>query len=699
MPLLTPMLKGPLNEWCDTLLIEGAVAGATVFAKAAGPNPRDLAKSVVSGGRNRIQLLPGATLQPKDIILVRQAEGGEQSDWTPEQLGVPVGPAPPDDASLAPLAFKSRVWECGRRLWLKGAAPGAKVVVSHSSGVIASGRATESGDARMALSASMPAANNTITAHQGSAPAFPPLPGTPKKTSVKVEQLPVPTGQKLPPPALGGPPPKGCDPSIMIASVYDGADVTILRRSDGSTETSTFDLDRLNFVLGAPFSNQGDKLEIRQAMHDCRERQPSDPLHVDVAPAQKPGTPALMAPCPGSVDVFVTNLEGGCLVKVTYKGKTYRGTVPPSATSFVCRLPTLDATETITAVQERCGLVSDAGSTTVPGIGFVLGLLPDLVEPLFGCARVVRARAMPGAWLQVWVRTPLGPMPISNQIFATKDSVRIHVAPYLNQGQEVWLSYLLCAGAAWVESPHHFVGAAPHLGPVNIILPLIENTSSVTVDAVPGAAVNVFAITGMPIKVELIGSGYVDPLVRHVGLTRLLTPKDVVYAEQWLCSERPGVGGLRTVLPSVRHFSLLAPKSRLSTRNNPKPVILLTANVTLRHNGFYQFTAFVENQETEAECSVDVQFSLSGVSAPFAKILSADLSAKGSKGGLALKGVPSSASLFDQKTFDGFMNPIYWEEVLGATGTFELLAAWKDYEGYAEEPDYEEKGNEDENDS
>ena len=46
---------------------------------------------------------------------------------------------------------------------------------------------------------------------------------------------------------------------------------------------------------------------------------------------RKPGTPALMAPCAGSVDVFVTNLEGGCLLKVTYKGKTYRGTVPPSA--------------------------------------------------------------------------------------------------------------------------------------------------------------------------------------------------------------------------------------------------------------------------------------------------------------------------------------------------------------------------------
>jgi hypothetical protein len=179
MPLITPILKGPLLEWCDTLLVEGAVPGATVLAKAAGPNPRDLAKSVVSGGRNRIQLLPGVKLQPKDVVLVRQAEGGEQSDWTPDNLGVPVGPAPADDAALAPIAFRSRVWECGRRLWLKGAAPGAYVVVSTSSGVIASGRATESGDARLALSASMPGAGNTITAHQGAAPTFPPLPGAP----------------------------------------------------------------------------------------------------------------------------------------------------------------------------------------------------------------------------------------------------------------------------------------------------------------------------------------------------------------------------------------------------------------------------------------------------------------------------------------------------------------------------------------
>ena len=185
-------------------------------------------------------------------------------------------------------------------------------------------------------------------------------------------------------------------------------------------------------------------------------------------------------------------------------------------------------------------LVSDAGFDDGPRDQLGSGAAAGSGGTIVRLRSRVRARAMPGAWLQVWVRMPQGPMPISNQIFATKDSIRIHVVPYLNQGQEVWLSYLLCAGAARAEFPHHVVGAAPHLAPANIILPPIENTSSVTVDAVPGAAVNVFAITGTPIKVELIGSGYVDPLVRHVGLTRLLTPKDVVYAEQWLAQATPG---------------------------------------------------------------------------------------------------------------------------------------------------------------
>ena len=34
--------------------------------------------------------------------------------------------------------------------------------------------------------------------------------------------------------------------------------------------------------------------------------------------------------------------------------------------------------------------MSDDGSVTVPGISMIAGLLPDLIEPLVGCARAVR---------------------------------------------------------------------------------------------------------------------------------------------------------------------------------------------------------------------------------------------------------------------------------------------------------------------
>ena len=689
MPLVAPLLKGPLTEWSDTLLVEGALPGATVVARTIGPHPRDIAKDIVSGGRDRLTLFAGVKLEDKDRILVRQVLGAEQSAWTPDHLGVPVGKPPTDHAALAPLAFKSRLWECGTRVWVKGAVPGAQVVITGPGGVLASGRATEGGDARLQLVASLPGPAQSIDAHQEAPAGFPPLAGTPKKTSQQVEKLPAGSGQKLPPPMLGGDPPQGCDPSVLVAGVFDGAEVTILRRSDGSSETSTFDYDRLNFILATPLSNAGDKLEIVQAMPRCREHLPSEPLRVDVAPAAKPGTPTLLPPCADSVDVFVSNLDPGALVTLRYKNQDYRGMVPPSASSFVFRLAPLAAHETITARQERCGLPSDDGVVTVPGVNMIFALAPDLIEPLVGCAGVVRVTAIPGAWVQLWAAESGGATPISNQVFATSDSLRIEVTPYLHEGQEVWLSYLLCGGGVWTESRHHTVGGTPDVGPANITLPLIEGTTSVTVDAIPGASINVYAITGMPIQVEHIGSGFVDPLAKSVGLTRPLTQRDLVYAEQRMCSGRPGVGAARTVLPSVRQFSLGMPLKRLSHRNDPKPLVCQSALVTLRHNSGWEFTAFLENQEEQSDCSFDLQFKLEAVSSAFAAVLPGDLSAKGSTTGLALHGIPSSNTFSRQDHFAAFTNPSYWEEVLSATQKFEMSVAWQDYAGDPEEPDYE----------
>jgi hypothetical protein len=422
-------------------------------------------------------------------------------------------------------------------------------------------------------------------------------------------------------------------------------------------------------------------------MPRCRERLASDPLHVNVAPAVKPGTPELLPPCADSVDVHVSNLERGARVTLTYRGQTYHGMAPPSASSFVFRLSPLAAGETITARQERCGIPSDEGSVTVPGVSMVFAAAPDLIDPLVGCARVVRATTIPGAWVQVWANGSGGATPISPATFATADSTRIEVTPYLHEGQDVWLSYLLCGAAGWTDSRHHMVQATPDVRPAEIVVPLVDGATSVTIDGIPGAAVNVYAMTGLPIAVEHIGSGFVDPLVAAVAVTRPITQRDLVHAEQRLCSGRPGVGAFRTVLPAVRQFVLGAPLKRLSHRNDPKPLVCQLATVILRHNGSWEFTALVENQETEADCSFDLQFDLIGLSTPFGAVLPGDLSAKDSTSGSAIHGIPSSRSFSRQDHFAGFRDPAYWEQVLGATHKFDLFVAWNDYEPTPEEPD------------
>ncbi len=690
MGLLTPVVTGPLTEWSDSLLVIGALPGATVRARTIGPNPRDVAKSVVGGGSDRIPLLPGERLRAGDIVLVRQALAAEASGWTPDHLGADVGAVPTDHADLAPLSFTSRAWECGRRVRVRGAVPGARVAVSGPGGLLSEGRATESGDARLALAAPVPGPGGSIAARQGAPAGYTPLAGAPKTATVTGEQLPVPGGGQLPPPVLGGDPPRGCDATVSIAGVYDGAEVTILRRSDGSTETSVFDYHRLTFVLGKPLDAAGDRLEITQAMPGCRERRASEPLNVDVAPAVKPGAPSVQVPCAGGVDVLVGGLEPGSLVTLTYQGRAYRGMTPSSGTSLVARLEPLTGGETVSVVQERCGLESAPGTAAVPGISLVASLLPDLIDPLTGCARVVRAMVVPGAWVQVWARVGGGEAPISNQLLATSDSVQIPVTPYLHEGQDVWLRYVLCGGGGWEESRRHTVEATRHTGPANLTEPLVEGARHVTVDAHPGAAVRVYAISGWPITVQPIGSGFVDPLVRRIGLTRALTTRDLVYAEQHLCSERPGVGATRTVLPGVRTFTLGAPISQLSRRNDPKPLVCTSAAVTIRHNGSWEFTAYVENQETKADCSFDVQFRLVAVSSPFGAVLPGDLSMKGGTEGTVLLGIPSSRTFSRQGNSAALTSPAYWEEVLGANYVFEFGAvAWQDYAGYPEEPDSE----------
>ena len=696
MALCIPIIRGPLTEWSDNFLVEGCLPGATVVVSSIGPSPRTLGKRLANGGSDRVPLLTGEKLQPQDLIVVFQTQGSDSSVTTPAHLATPVAPAPVQHAALSPLAFRTHVYPCGRAIWVAGAVPGARITVKISNQVVASGRATESGDARMTLAAgAVIGLSASLTASQEAPPGFAPLSGAPKETTVVADKVPVPMGTKLPTPILTAAPPRGCDSSVHIGAIVDGADVSILRASDGTKEVAIFDLDRLRFDLTKPLPASGDKLEITQALMGCAEWLPSDPLVVYVDPAKKPGAPTLFPPCADSIDVFASNLEPGAIVTVSFMSEDFRAMVPQDSTSFVFRISKLTAGGTITIVQEKCGLKSDPVSiqgTTSSGPYFP----PDLEEPLFECARAVRVRAKPGTWLQVWGNSGPGPGPISAQIYCT-GSTRIYVAPYLSANQEVWLASLKCGATTWDRSPSHWVQPTPDVGPPHISVPLVEGARSVTVDAIPGALVHVYSFGGSPPKVQLLGDGVVDPIGKSVFLWRSLTTKELIYAVQFICHHMSRPSAAQVPIPNLRAFYLGAPLKRLSNQSSSmKPLVCLSATVVCRHDGGWEYTAELENEETEADVSFDLQFDILAVTPPFGAPLAGSLSAAGNgpitKTGLRAQGVPPKKTFSRSGHFPGFQDPTYWATVYEASHKFDLTnVAWKNYLPSPEEPEYEDK--------
>lgn len=133
MSLCTPILGGPLTAWCVTIRVDGALPGATVVVRSLGPNPRVVIKELASGGSDRMALLAGMKLEPGDRLVVQQHIGPETSEWTPDDLALPVGPSPVDHSPLSPVTFRSRVFQCGGKLWVQGAIPGAQVTIRDAS--------------------------------------------------------------------------------------------------------------------------------------------------------------------------------------------------------------------------------------------------------------------------------------------------------------------------------------------------------------------------------------------------------------------------------------------------------------------------------------------------------------------------------------------------------------------------------------
>jgi hypothetical protein len=520
MALMQPTVVGPLSELSSSIRVKGQLPGATVTVETGA---RTVAKGIATSGDQRFPLEPGITLSHQETLFAIQHLGGDQSAVPSGNQAMPVAAKPTNSAAFGSVNVATHLYACGAHVWIDGAVPGAAVTLLANGGVLGTGTADE-GTARFALTSPIPP-GGWIVAHQ-SAPSLAPGPDVGRAA----DPIPGGPGRPLPPPVMQQPL-RGCDPSVMVTGVFDGATVTIERRS-GIVDSAGFDRGALHFFLSSPLK-EDDELTIRQEVSARCERPPkvSDP--VPVGKLEPVAAPVVVSPlCAGATVVRVTGLRPGATVHLAANQLVFDGAAPADQTWFDCRIPPL-TTDPVSATQEVCGVVSppampvtvDPHEDNVPA--------PQLLGPLFSCTGAVSVTgAHRGAMLQVLVHAPDGAVAISDQVLAGHTNVVIAVTPLLIEGARVFVRQWACSDTS-ADSGEEKVLAHPAPGPVIVLGPLVSGDTAVGVrGAVPGAVVEVSAANG-----EFLGSAVADTLhrVTVVGLNRPLHLRDLVTAQEGLC--------------------------------------------------------------------------------------------------------------------------------------------------------------------
>lgn len=604
MPLCTPRLCGPLTSWSMTLLVEGALPGATIHVREGSPIGSPVAKVVASGGRDRINLLPGVTLSAGRQLFVAQ-ELGETSNWTQPNLAEFVGWPPIDWAKTPAPWYRSRPHCCGRAVWLSGCVPGAELTVA-SGGISHAHGPVNEGEARVRLNAPFPASSVAITATQAAPAGAPPLSGAPVPAPATLHPLPVPSGAALPQPIVGEPMPMGCDSALVIRGVVDGAEVTIARVTEGIVETALFDLDSLTVILGSRLDPGGGRIDVTQAVATRCDVQASPVRAVDFAPVLKPPAPSPKPPCGGSAFLWITDLKPGAEIAIDVAGTVYRAMVSPAATEQLFELEPMNQGDVISVVQTACGVDSDAGITEVRPAEAAGP--PKLIGPLFECARIVRVvGVVPGALVRIIANGPSGQSAISPFKWSAGTSIAIEVSPSLIEGQDIYAEQVACAGPAMFSDPPLPVEDLPTPLPVEIAF-AFATQRSVTVVALPGALVRIF--TGRD-QIEEIGWGLVDPENDRIWVKRPLVEGEYLFAMQEICAMTSAEGPAYAVKPGERVFELAPAKHWPVTSEAPgHDVTWLEGKLVCRINGDYRFFCKFQNTAEKSTADIDATVKL-----------------------------------------------------------------------------------------
>ncbi|MGR0220137.1 hypothetical protein [Agromyces sp. ZXT2-6] len=372
-------------------------------------------------------------------------------------------------------------------------------------------------------------------------------------------------GAQLPQVVLRGSAPRGCDASMVIGGVVDGALVTIDRVSEGLSESAAFDLESLTYVLSSPLDSGGGELTVVQSLIGGCEVEASEPVGVRFGPAQAPGRPALQPPCEGSPFLWVEGLRGGADIEIEADGTVFHARVAPGGNAQRFDVTGLRAGATVSVTQSMCGLVSEPGTVTVGPRPAGADHRP--VGPLFACARVVRVVGVtPGALVRVAARGALGEYFLSPWVWSPTDRIAVEVTPGLVEGDVVFAVQVACGGGPSRSVSDEPVEPLPDVQPPEIAFGF-SSRRSVTVVALPGALVRVFRRRDG--AEEEIGRGLVDPEHDRVPVGEPLEEGEELFATQEICDIRSEHGPEYRVRPGQRVFSMGAPKVRPVTSEPP----------------------------------------------------------------------------------------------------------------------------------
>jgi hypothetical protein len=550
---------------------------------------------------------------------------------------------------------------------------------------LGNGRADKDGNARFGVAPYLPGPNVAVTASQAAPPSFPPLAGAAK--TITQNTLPAPFG-KLPSPIVDQPLPIGCETSIRISGVIDGAEVTVERASDGTLDVAVFDVDGLWFNLSKPFPATGDRVLVRQSLASRCHEFPSDPTQERIGPAKAPDPLIVDEPCAGSVWIHVENLRPGASLRVEVPGTAALDyIVPPGTTVWDVPVQSLPADKTVKLTMQICGFST---ATTVAIKGHDPIPAAEMVPELYSCARRVSVKSKAGARLEIWADSGSGPSQISPRLYVKRDLQPVSISPFLAVPEKVWAKQLACGGG-WADGPPLDVKDHPTLKPLELHEPLVEGARAVLpTNAIPGAHVTVWAADAQGSFSEIIGEKDVTQASPAVSIKRPLKTQDVLWATQEMCSEAPHEGPHYTVIPGVMRFFLPAPKRQISSVSNGDAVLHSAVFECRFFGGFWSLTVDFENTVVGYDCGAIIGVDLA-LPSPliFGGSVDVDRAANGGlPEGLVSKGYPTRHTTVKQGQSSLLQNPAFWNEILATTATWKMFATWRNYVSGADKPDW-----------